>query len=310
MTVCIAAVCNFGPDQTPIVVGASDRMITIGDLEYEPEQTKIIYMASQTVGLFAGDMQLHASVVPKVMARIKTIIAEKNNIFVEEIADLYAEEFGNYRRKRAEKYFLAPLNLNSDNFLVKQHEMLQEVAFDLTNKMLNSEIASDAIITGIDSSGAHIFRIHDPGVATCLDTAFFGAIGIGEPHASSQFMLAKFEKRWPVEKTLFLTYSAKTLAEAAAGVGKQTDMVVIRPGNQIYALTKEDLDKLDSLLATASDKSEAARQEAYAEIREYIAESAKKEAEAKASADKKESASAPQENHEQDGEPLEPSPPK
>jgi 20S proteasome alpha/beta subunit len=295
MTVGIAAVCNIGPDQVPIVVCASDRMITIGDLEYEPEQTKIIYLASQTVGLFAGDMQLHASVVPKVLARIKTIIAEKNNIFVEEIAEIYAEEFGNYRRKRAEKYFLAPLNLNSDNFLIKQHEMLQDVAFDLTNKMLNAAIASDAIITGIDSTGAHIFRIHDPGVATCLDTAFFGAIGIGEPHASSQFMLAKFEKRWPVEKTLYLTYSAKTLAEAAAGVGKQTDMCIIRPGHPIYPLTKDDLAELDSLLTTASEKSEAARQEAYTKIRVYIEESAKKAAEVKASAEAKVLESMPQE---------------
>ncbi len=299
MTVGIAAVCNLGPDQPPVVVCASDRMITIDDLEYEPEQTKIIYMASQTVGLFAGDMQLHASVVPRVMARIKTIIAEKNNIFVEEIAELYAEEFGNYRRLRAEKYFLAPLNLTSENFLSKQHEMLQDVAFDLTNKMLNASITSDAIITGVDQTGGHIYRIHDPGVATCLDTAFFGAIGIGEPHASSQFMLAKFEKRWPVEKTLFLTYSAKTLAEAAAGVGKQTDMCVIRPGHSIYALTKEDLDKLDSLLSAATQKSEAARQEAYTSIREYIEESTRKEAEAKATSAAKEGASNPQASDDQ-----------
>jgi 20S proteasome alpha/beta subunit len=276
MTVCIAAVCNLGPDRLPVVICASDRMITINDLEYEPEQTKIIYMASQTVGLFAGDMQLHAVVVPKVMARIKTTVADKNNIFVEEIAEIYAEEFGIYRRNRAEKQFLAPLNLNADNFLIKQHEMLPDIAFDLTNKMLNATIGSEAIITGIDSTGAHIFRIHDPGIATCLDTAFFAAIGIGEPHASSQFMLAKFEKRWPVEKTMFLTYSAKTLAEAAAGVGKQTDMVVIRPGNPIYALTTEDLATLDGLIKTAAEKDEIARQEAYGVIRAYIEESARK----------------------------------
>jgi hypothetical protein len=276
MTVCIAAVCNLGPDKLPVVICASDRMITINDLEYEPEQTKIIYMASQTVGLFAGDMQLHAVVVPKVMARIKTTIADKNNIFVEEIAEIYAEEFGIYRRNRAEKQFLAPLNLNADNFLIKQYEMLPDIAFDLTNKMLNAAIGSEAIITGIDSTGAHIFRIHDPGIATCLDTAFFAAIGIGEPHASSQFMLAKFEKRWPVEKTMFLTYSAKTLAEAAAGVGKQTDMVVIRPGNPIYALTTEDLATLDGLIKTAAEKDEVARQEAYDVIRAYIEESARK----------------------------------
>ena len=282
MTVCIAAVCNIGPDQVPIVICASDRMITINDLEYEPDQSKVVYMASQTVGLFAGDMQLHAAVVPRVMARIKTTVAEKNNILVEEIAEMYAEEFDIYRRHRAEKQFLVPLNLNVDNFLTKRNDMLQDLAFDLTNKMLNAGIGSDAIIAGIDQTGGHIFRIHDPGIATCLDTAFFGAIRIGEPHASSQFMLAKFEKRWPVEKTLFLTYSAKTLAEAAAGVGKQTDMVVIRPGSPIYALTAEDLATLDKLIKATAAKDEEARQEAYGVIREYVEESRKKEEDSKA----------------------------
>ena len=41
MTVCIAAVCNIGQNQPPVVVCASDRMITINEIEYEPEQTKI-----------------------------------------------------------------------------------------------------------------------------------------------------------------------------------------------------------------------------------------------------------------------------
>jgi 20S proteasome alpha/beta subunit len=271
MTVCIAAVCNFGPDKLPMVVCASDRMITINEIEYEPEQTKIIYLASQTVGLFAGDMQLHATVVPRVMQRISVEIAAKKTILVEQIAEIYAEEFGIYRRKRAAKLYLTPLNLTVDNFLQTEP---REMAFDLANKMLNAEIDSGAIIAGIDTTGAHIFRIHDPGVATCFDTPFFAAIGIGENHASSQFMLAKFEKRWTLEKTLFLTYSAKTLAEAAAGVGKQTDMVIIRPGipEPIYALTKDELEQLDRLLTTTSEKDEAARQEAYDTITKYMEE--------------------------------------
>ena len=128
---------------------------------------------------------------------------------------------------------------------------------------------------GIDHTGAHIFKIHDPGIATCFDTPFFAAIGIGEPHAASQFMLAKFEKRWSVEKTLFLTYSAKTLAEAAAGVGKMTDMVVIRIGAKppVHALTPDELNALDEILKTATEKSDKAREEAYASIREYIEKS-------------------------------------
>jgi hypothetical protein len=284
MTVCIAAACNFGTGEPPLVVCASDRMITINDLEYEPEQTKIIYLASQTVGLFSGDMQLHATVVPRVMRRIAVVIAANKTILVEEIAEIYAEEFGVYRRERAARKYLAPLKLTIDDFLSTQP---RDIAFDLANKMLNEAVASEAIVAGIDPTGAHIFKIHDPGIATCFDTPFFAASGIGESHASSQFMLAKFDKRWPIEKTLFLTYSAKTLAEAAAGVGKQTDMVIIRPGvgaaQPIYALTKDDLDALDGLLKSTTAKDETAREEAYDFIRKYIEESRKKNEESKTS---------------------------
>jgi hypothetical protein len=275
MTVCIAAVCNIGTNHLPVVICASDRMITINELEYEPEQSKIVYLASQTVGLFAGEMELHATIVPRAMHRIAEVIAANKTIRVEEIAEIYAGEFGIYRRERAAKKYLTPLNLTIDNFLQTEP---QAIAFDLANKMMNEGIASEAIIAGIDATGAHIFKIHDPGIATCFDTPFFAAIGIGEGHASSQFMLAKFEKRWSLEKTLFLTYSAKTLAEAAAGVGKQTDVVIIRPATPepIYALTKDDLDALDGLLKTTTAKDEAARQEAYDFIAKYIEESRKK----------------------------------
>ena len=245
-------------------------MITINDIEYEPEQTKIVYLAAQTVGLFAGDMQLHAAVVPRVMARVKLITG---TILVEEIAEFYAEEFAKYRRARAERQYLTPLNLSVDEFLIKQQNMLQDIAFDLTNKMLHAGISSEAIIAGIDQTGAHIFKIHDPGLATCFDTPFFAASGIGENHATSQFMLAKFEKRWSVEKTIFLTYTAKTRAEAAAGVGKQTDMVLIRPGAIIYAFTQDDLKALDSLLTTVSAKEAAVLDETYEAIKEYVKKS-------------------------------------
>jgi hypothetical protein len=36
MTVCAAAMC----EQAGIVIGAADRMITSGDIEFEPPQTK------------------------------------------------------------------------------------------------------------------------------------------------------------------------------------------------------------------------------------------------------------------------------
>ena len=248
-------------------------MITIGDIEYEPNQTKLYFLASQTIALFSGDMQLHAAVVPRAMQRIALVIGANNNILVEEIAEIYAEEFAVYRRARAARMYLAPLKLTIDNFLQVQP---QQIALELANKMLDAQVASEVIIAGIDTTGAHIFKIYDPGIATCFDTPFFACSGIGEPHALSQFMLAKFDKQWSLEKTVFLTYSAKRLAEAAAGVGQQTDMAIIRLGTPIYVLTKDDRDALERLMQSATAKADAARDEAYSSIRSYIEEIRKK----------------------------------
>ncbi len=75
MTVCIAAVCEAHSGNGPFVVVAADRMITIGELE--PAQTKLINLATRTVALFAGDVQFHAAVVPRVVAWFKDVTSQR-----------------------------------------------------------------------------------------------------------------------------------------------------------------------------------------------------------------------------------------
>ena len=124
MTVCIAAVCNILPDRPSCVIAAADRMITIGDIEYEPAQTKSVFFATSTIGLFAGDMQLHVSVIPRVQERIKEALHENpTNINVSQIAEFYAEEFAYYRRALAEREILVPRGLSFDRFLSRQATM-------------------------------------------------------------------------------------------------------------------------------------------------------------------------------------------
>ena len=71
MTVCSAAIChiNHGP---PFIVGACDRMITIGDIEYQPDQSKVIPLATHTVVLLAGEMHVHSAILPTLPEKIKT----------------------------------------------------------------------------------------------------------------------------------------------------------------------------------------------------------------------------------------------
>src|SRR5258708_1478275 len=122
MTVCIAAICNWGRE--PRIVGASDRIITMRDVEFEPDQTKHVFLASHTVALFAGEMTLHAEVCPQVYAEIGAILKKKTPITVQEIAGLYAKGFAEIRRRDAEREILWPNNLDFKSFLSKKQRDL------------------------------------------------------------------------------------------------------------------------------------------------------------------------------------------
>ncbi|MFO1172558.1 MAG: hypothetical protein U1E49_16555 [Hyphomicrobiaceae bacterium] len=271
MTVCIAAVCNMGQADGTFVVAASDRMITIGDIEYEPEQSKAVELGSSTIGLFAGEMEVHAAVIPKARERIADIVSERDpqRLTVEEIAQAYALEFAYYRRVLAEREVLIPRGLDFDRWARMQstlpHYQVQEIDARLTTRQLNAS----AIIAGLDHTGPHIYKVRDPGVAESFDTPYFACIGTGSDIATTQFMLAKFEKRWPLASALWLTFSAKARAEVAGGVGPQTDLIVVGP-NKIVFVGADQKDQLYRMFNDVTKKERAAQDEAVANLTEYL----------------------------------------
>jgi 20S proteasome alpha/beta subunit len=271
MTVCIAAVCNYGLNSQPVIVAASDRMITIGELEYEPEQTKTVNLANQTVALVAGDMQLHAAIIPKVCERIRLSLADDpRNINVANIAEFYAEEFAFYRRKLAEREILFPIGLDFDRFLTRQSTMAHYQVTRLHDLLTSYYADSTAIIAGLDPTGGHVYKISNPGVAMCHDTPYFACAGSGEFLASTQFMVAGFEKNWPLAKALWLTFTAKAKAESAGGVGTHTDLLIVQSGGRITSASSEAKNHLYKLFKQVTEKEAEAAQEAVKEIEEQI----------------------------------------
>ncbi len=89
MTVGVAAFGNIRHGVSPFVVVASDRMITIDDIECEPEQTKSVALASQTVAL-------HATICPAVLEVLRLRLP--SGFLIKTMAERYAQEFAFYRR--------------------------------------------------------------------------------------------------------------------------------------------------------------------------------------------------------------------
>jgi xanthine dehydrogenase iron-sulfur cluster and FAD-binding subunit A len=59
VTVCIAVLCE-GPGH-PLIVGASDRMLTSDLIEFEPRLSKIHQLTTNIVALIAGDTDVQAA---------------------------------------------------------------------------------------------------------------------------------------------------------------------------------------------------------------------------------------------------------
>jgi 20S proteasome alpha/beta subunit len=226
MTVCIAAVCHWpGPSGTPgrVIVGASDRMITANDVQYEPNQMKVHALGQKVAVLFSGEYVVHAEISAKTAEQI----TKHNLTSVSEIADLYGRNVADYRMRCATTAYLRPIGLDENTFIARQATMERENVADLIHKMQNFKLEYDAIITGMDDAHISIYCIDYRGMVYRQDTLGYAAIGIGKEPAESEFRFAKYEQSWPFARALLLTYSAKRRAESAPGIGQATDMFAI-----------------------------------------------------------------------------------
>jgi hypothetical protein len=226
VTVCIATICNGN-----MIFGAADKMVTAGDIQFEPPDIKIAAITSSIAVLTAGSSVLHAEILLKLRAEVSYRLAVDPDTWldVSDIAALYGDYYNEVRTKHAERSLLVPLGLTSDSFIARQQEMSPDFVKQIGAELINFNPGTiEAIITGVDNTGPHIWTIWNE-QATCYDRIAFVAIGKGEWHAKSQFMLARYARFWEMPEALLLTYTAKKRAEVAPGVGTDTDMFYIGP---------------------------------------------------------------------------------
>ncbi len=270
MTVCVAAICEGN-----IIFGAADRMLTAGDIQFEPPDIKITVLTTSVVVMTAGDSALHSEILQSVHAEIADRVATDPNewLNVKDIADMYSHYYNETRKKCAERVILAPFGLTTDTFLMRQVGMSPDFVRQLGTELINFNHGNiEAIITGTDSTGAHIWVVNNEN-ATCYDKAGFAAIGAGEWHSKSSFMFAGHTRLRTLPQTLLLTYAAKKRAEVAPGVGTHTDMFTIGPQlGSFNWIIDPILQKLDVIYRKIRRKEQRIAQQSYAEVIQYVEE--------------------------------------
>jgi 20S proteasome alpha/beta subunit len=251
MTVCIAAICESGKT----IVVAADRMFTNPALstEFETDEQKIERIGNKCVALPAGNSVFATEVLELVQSRLGSNKEPRFHTLIESVRNVYSE----VRARKAEEIVISPIlgadfqtarvkGVSLPNYLEKQEKAYQQVTMMQNQQNFNADI----IIAGIDEKGAHICQITHPGVTMPLQKLGYATIGSGAIHAMLRLSLSGQTTRRNLVETLAEVYIAKRQAEVAPGVGKTTDMAIIRADGGIRDCSPEVLKELDSVYET------------------------------------------------------------
>ena len=228
MTVCIAAICDGGSG----IVVASDRMVTGVDVEFEQDNLKIDSLTNLCVALTAGSAIEHVDL----LRECRSIAQQTTAPAIFDVAEIVKERFVTLRRKRAEELYFSPLGLDIESFFEDQSSLSPDLVLRLVRTLEVEELNLEMVVAGTDNSGGHIYLVHDPGVASCMDALGFCCIGSGEHHATMTFVRTGYSVRTPLHRALYLAYQAKRDAEVAPGVGERfTDLAYINNNELRYS---------------------------------------------------------------------------
>jgi len=256
VTVCVATLFRWNyakagspPEFQICAIVASDRMITAGDVKYEPSQLKIAMMTSRTMVLVAGDYAVHSQAIQDT----RRVIQGARDQSPENIAKLYGKSIQTIKQRRAEDLYLTPLGMNSDTFIAQQKDMADSFIDRITNQLQSYEgEAVEALVVGSDTKDVHLYLVDSRGISHCMDDVGFAAIGIGGWHARSRFMQAGYTNQSMFAQALAVTFAAKRAADIAPGVGEFTDVYLVMKDNY-FPLWENVNKKLHDLYKSASD---------------------------------------------------------
>jgi len=220
VTVCIATICTL--NQRQAIIGASDCMLTFENVEFETNRSKIFNLNKRTFILFAGHVTDHTTIWRNAFQGKNT-----DTMTTADIAENYAQAFQSLRMKQAEAAILKPQGLTFKTYISQQRKLSDYVANEYRRQLEENSLKLEVIIAGLDSTGAHIFTIQDPGLAECHDDISFCAVGIGASQSREHFMFSSYTKETTFADCMYLTYVAKRRGQFAPGVGQATIMAAI-----------------------------------------------------------------------------------
>lgn len=105
----------------------------------------------------------------------------------------------------------------------------------------------DILIGGVDSKGAHIYVVGNPGISAPFDSIGYTAIGSGLSHSMATFIAKDYQDALSLNEALLIAYEAKKISEKAPGVGTRITNIAIINQNGITRFDDNDVNELDKV---------------------------------------------------------------
>lgn len=233
MTVCIAAIC----DQGRAIVVCADKMIGSAFIQVDTNVSKIVLLDPKTKHLTALIAGNDIGPVPDVIVRAQQKIAEMGSGPSQNQARvIVAEAFAEIRLRKAEERFLVARNLSMAKFTAEGRSLLGDQLFtQIDRQIFQSQLDFELLVTGFDDDGPFIFTVSDPGVVVPFIVPGFHATGSGDLNALSSLHQRKLDPFTTLGEALYAVYEAKKYAELVGGVGRTSDIFVLRRGKNFKA---------------------------------------------------------------------------
>lgn len=262
MTICIVGICDIQDGSPRKAIAVADRMITAGDTEFEQEAfSKIERLTENCVAVTAGSALAHTELFNATKAKFVGTPAPPIAQIVDELKNNYVR----LRTIRAEEQYFKPLGLTVSYFLENQRSLDSTLVLRLSRQLEEAEYGGrpglQIVVAGIDTTGAHIHCVFDPGSSECFDAIGYCSIGSGERHAESSLIGNDYSSALLAKKALYLMYEAKKRAELAPGVGRIYTDVSIVADSGIQNLTSQQLEELERVYNKRNDVEISCRQE-------------------------------------------------
>jgi 20S proteasome alpha/beta subunit len=147
--------------------------------------------------------------------------------------------------------------LTLEDFYRNQRTLHESTIIELNDEMDEFDLGLDMIVVGVDrGSEAHVYQISNPGVAIPQDALGFVCTGTGQRHADVVFAYRKYTPSFPLKRAIYVAFEAKKKAEMAGGVGRTTDIQIIRSGGSRKMLPQTVITELEKIYLEMEKKAQ------------------------------------------------------